>query len=311
MNKAVYYSTYFANDQIDEQIETKLYNIFTQVKGKLDAETDLLAMRGVGRLHKYRHIVVDDIIELFKSGDLSISGYDLVECLKTYFDKVVSTLRHMIEAGNRLFECANALGRMCNSQQSDEENKILINLLNLSIKKGMLEFYTIRFGIETMLYQVDSEITRQRLFDLVRNNFKLNIDFRRNLIYFATSSFRFTNANKHNAKLHDDVLNLLIENEPNAENLEMLLSFLIDREVEQQQDLENLIKIGERIGKEQFHLNLLHKAAFDSPFAPKLVELLETDSRFSPCSVTQMFLEKVRSGKDPTEAAEVVVWGNF
>lgn len=305
-DRAAHLCWYIADQTVDNMLEDKLYGVFSRVIGLVNADVDLVAKKGIGRLKKYRHTVIEELFSRWKQGDPQVDGSDLAGWAETHFDQVVAAVTGLIKAGKNQERCSCALSSLCCLGSTREEKDKLIDLLDSGVSKGLLDSSLFRLAIERMLYQVDSESTRQRMANFARRIISGGPKVRLNLMYFAANEYAKSN---HQAKLQDDILELLVKHETDTENQSRLILRLADRCLDRPDPLSYFLRVGELMGVERFYHVLLGAAFWHKHFAATLADWLASDRRLSALGPTQTFLDRVRSGEEPGEAARSIIFG--
>jgi hypothetical protein len=288
----------------ENALENKLYSIFSHLAGLANTEINITAKKGISRLPNYRHIVFDELLNLFQQGAPEIDSYTIAKFASTYFDRVVALVEQLVKAGNNLKKCGELICSLCDRNGTVEETNRIIDLLYLGLDKGLLEFYSFGLGLENLLGHIESELSKQKIADVVRKTIPVSAQARVNIMYFATSKHV---DNNYQAELQDELLDLLIIHETDEANIGLLLRLLAADCLERPDPLGYFLKLGEKMSTELFHRRLIGLAFQDERFAAVLATWLASDTRISAAGPTQVFLEKVQQGEVPHKAARRIV----
>ncbi|HYG80700.1 MAG TPA: hypothetical protein VD861_09950, partial [Pyrinomonadaceae bacterium] len=295
---------YVAGYEHDAEMEAKLYSVFSRSRGTVSREIDVVAEKGIGRLKTYRGSVVQNLLARFERGDRAVDGYDIAEWASTHFELIVSTLSRTIKAGRNPEGCSEALSSLSHRGGTADERDKVVDLLYLGAGKQLFEYSTFRLAVEYMLNNVDSESLRRRMRDFVSKFIAGEREIRLNLGYFAVNPYK---GNKYLRELQDEVIELLITHAADNDERGGLLIDIAARCLDRPDPLGYVLRLGETMDAEEFHLRLIGAALSCEAFSPKLVEWLTTDARLPPFGLTRELLDKVRGGQEPVDAVLSVV----
>jgi len=299
-DRAVRLSAYIAGRSQDNALEDKLYSVLIRGVGVADVEIDIIAKRGIGRLMKYRDAVIKELLFRFSRGDPQVDGYSVTEWASTHFSDIVSAVADLITTGKYPERCSEALFSLCHREGSAEEKEKVVDLLYLGISKNLIKYSSFNHAVEYMLHSVDTQSLRLRMADFAGRISIGNPAVRVNLIYFAASAYH---GNTHNRGLQDDIFELLTKHETDLDNRLLLVRTFAAQGLDRSDPLDYLLRIAREMSLKDFHDSLIGAAILKPDFAMQLAEWLESDPRLSPYGRTQEFLDGVRGGQTPYEAA--------
>ena len=138
----------------------------------------------------------------------------------------------------------------------------LFSFSHLGLSNGLLTSGTFPLAVERILYLVDSESSERRMRDFVGEIVADSADLRRNLMYFAAHPY---DENEYQAKLQDEVLELLVKHETDPGQQDRLLEGLAAGCLDRPDLIRFFLSLSELMDVTQFH-NSMVVAAFQHKY---------------------------------------------
>ena len=291
-----------ARDSEDEVDQDRLYQLLSSVTGRVDEEIDVFATIGIGRLHKYRDLVIDDLISLFKKGHPLVDGYILGELADTHFQKVVSAVKEVMESSSD--RVSTTFTALINQRRTTQERDTLIDLLNLGASNGLSRFYSFRLAMEYLLGLAATESDVSKMYDMVKHITTCDPAILSNVRYFAAAS---PDENVHRKKLRAQLLEFVISSETDPGNQRRLIGLIAASKPIRADALEIILALREKMPVDRLQEALISSAAMHELFANALAKWLKSDVRFPPSGLTQSFISKLDEGLQFPEAANAAL----